>query len=55
MRIDGHLYQCYWLRRGRFFRVEDHVTLAGALQALGLDGETLEAAGLSEQGAHADS
>jgi hypothetical protein len=31
-----------------FFRWEDHLTLKGALLALGLSGETLEAAGLSE-------
>jgi hypothetical protein len=44
--LEGGLYQCFWLRHGRFFRVEDHLTLKGALRALGLDGETLEAAGL---------
>jgi SnoaL-like domain len=47
-RLEGDLYQCYWLRHERFFRVEDHLTLPGALFALGLSGETLEAAGLSE-------
>ena len=46
--LDGEIYYCYWLRHGRFFRVEDHLTLSGALHALGLQGETLEAAGLSE-------
>ena len=30
------------------FRMEDHLTLGGALRALGLEGETLAAAGLSE-------
>jgi hypothetical protein len=53
--LEGDLYECCWLRHGRFFRVEDHLTLSGALHALGLHGETLEAAGLSEQDAHADS
>jgi SnoaL-like domain len=53
--LDGEIYYCYWLRHGRFIRVEDHLTLSGALHALGLEGETLEAAGLSEQDAHADS
>jgi hypothetical protein len=31
--LEGDLYQCYWLRHGRFFRVEDHLTLTGALHA----------------------
>jgi hypothetical protein len=53
--LGGEIYYCYWLRHGRFFRVEDHLTLSGALHAVGLEGETLEAAGLSEQDAHADS
>ena len=46
--LDGPLYQCCWLRHGRFFRVEDHLTLSGALHALGLKGDTLEAVGFSE-------
>jgi len=46
MKLAGDLYTCIWLRHGRFFRVEDHLTLGGALHALGLEGETLEAAGL---------
>jgi hypothetical protein len=46
--LEGDLYKCFWLRNGRFFRVEDHLTLAGALHALGLTGDSLEAAGLSE-------
>ena len=53
--IEGDIYQCYWMRHGRFFRLEDHLTLAGAIHALGLSGQTLEAVGLSEQDAHADS
>jgi hypothetical protein len=44
--LEGDHYQCFWLRHGRFFRVEDHLTLRGALRALGFEGETLEAAGL---------
>jgi hypothetical protein len=46
--LEGDIYYCYWLRHGRFFRVEDHLTLSGALHTLGLEGETLEAAGISE-------
>ncbi len=46
MSLEGSLYQCLWLRHGRFFRVEDHMTLSRALHALGLEGDTLEAAGL---------
>jgi hypothetical protein len=49
MKLEGDLYHCLWLRHGRFFRVEDHLTLRGALHALGLDGETLEAAGLRDE------
>jgi SnoaL-like domain len=48
MRLEGDVYHCMWLRHGRFFRAEDHVTLRGALHALGLEGETLEAVGLRE-------
>jgi hypothetical protein len=48
MKLEGDLYFCFWLRHGRFFRVEDHLTLRGALHAFGLEGDTLQAAGLSE-------
>jgi SnoaL-like domain len=46
MRLEGDIYHCVWLRHAHFFRIEDHLTLRGALHALGLNGETLEAAGL---------
>ncbi len=46
--LGGDAYHCFWLRHGRFIRAEDHLTLKGALRALGLDGETLETAGRSE-------
>ena len=46
--LEGDAYHCFWLRHGRFIRVEDHLTLKGARRALGLSGETLEAAGLEE-------
>src|SRR5213080_4305960 len=42
VRLEGDLYQCVWLRLGHFLRWEDHLTLKGALRALGLSGETLE-------------
>jgi hypothetical protein len=48
VKLEGDLYQCLWLRHGRLFRVEDHLTLSGALHALGLNGETLQDAGLRE-------
>jgi ketosteroid isomerase-like protein len=48
LKLEGDFYQCFWLRHGRFFRLEDHLTLEGALHGLGLEGETLEAAGLKE-------
>jgi SnoaL-like protein len=46
--LEGPLYQCNWLRHGRLFRIEDHLTLHGALHALGIEGATLEAVGLRE-------
>lgn len=46
--LDGDLYNCMWLRHGRLFRIEDHLTVSAALRALGLDEESIEAAGLSE-------
>ena len=46
--LEGDNYSCFWLRNGRFFRVEGHLTLAGALRALGLSGDSLEAARVSE-------
>jgi SnoaL-like domain len=46
--LEGDAYHCFWLRHGRFIRAEDHLTEKGALRALGLSGETLEAAGLPE-------
>lgn len=46
MTLAGDLYQCIWLRGGRFLRVEDHLTESGALRAFGLEAETLETAGL---------
>ena len=46
IKLEGDIYHCIWLRHGRFFRQEDHLTVRGALHALGLDGGTLEAAGL---------
>ncbi len=48
MTLEGEIFTCMWLRHGRFFRVEDHLTLRGALHALGLAGESLEAAGLRD-------
>jgi hypothetical protein len=46
--LEGEAYHCCWLRHGRFIRVEDHLTEKGGLHALGLSGETLEGAGLTE-------
>ena len=44
--LDGDLYFALWLRHRRYVRQEDHLTLSGALRALGLRGDTLQAAGL---------
>jgi hypothetical protein len=46
--VHGDLYHCCWLRHGRLIRSEDHRTAKGALRALGLSGDSLEAAGLGE-------
>ncbi len=48
VKLQQELFSAFWLRHGRVFRQEDHLTLPGALHALGLSGQTLEAAGLSE-------
>ena len=48
MTLEGEVYSCFWLRNGRFFRAEGHLTRAGALDALGVSGDSPEAAGLSE-------
>ncbi len=34
--IAGDLYACYWLRAGRIFRHDDHLTEEGARRALGM-------------------
>lgn len=46
MNLGGDVFVCMWLRNGRLLRVEDHLTLSGALHAFGLEAETLEAARL---------
>ncbi len=46
--LNGDLYECSWLRRCRYLRVEHHLTPEGAVTALGLDAEALEAVGLRE-------
>jgi hypothetical protein len=48
VKLGGDLYHCVWLRQGRFFRWEDHLTLEGAVRALGHGGDALEAAWLRE-------
>lgn len=35
--LEGHVFHVFWLRHGRFLRVEDHLTELGARRALGLD------------------
>jgi hypothetical protein len=46
--LESDVYVCSWLRHGRFIRQEDHLTAKGALRALGLSADALEAAGLGE-------
>jgi hypothetical protein len=48
MSLEGDIYHCCWLRHGRFIRIEDHLTASGAIRALGLSGDALEAADLSD-------
>jgi hypothetical protein len=36
LNMEGDVFICCWLRHGRIFRQEDHLTLDGARQALGL-------------------
>lgn len=45
--LDGDVFHAIWLRHGRYLRQEDHLTVRGGLRALGLDGDSLEAAGLA--------
>jgi hypothetical protein len=47
-KLEGDIYHCFWLRHGRFIRLEDHLSEKGALYALGLTGEALKDAGLRE-------
>ncbi len=35
--LDAEMFHCVWLREGRFFRMEVHMTERGARRALGLD------------------
>jgi SnoaL-like protein len=37
--LEGELYHCFWLRRGRILRLEDHQTESGARRGFGLDEE----------------
>jgi hypothetical protein len=36
MEMAGDLYAGYWVRNGRIFRHEDHLTEAGARRGLGI-------------------
>ena len=38
--LQGDIYHCVWLRNGRVLRWEDHLTEAGALEALGVGAGT---------------
>jgi hypothetical protein len=38
MELAGDVYLCFWLRGGRIFRQEDHLTEEGARRGLGLAG-----------------
>ena len=35
-RLEGDVFICCWLRQGLIFRMEDHLTEAGARRGLGL-------------------
>jgi hypothetical protein len=47
MAMEGDVFHSFWLRHGRFIRQEDHLTMKGALHALGLSGEAPEGIGSS--------
>ena len=42
--LQGDIYHCVWLRNGRILRWEDHLTEAGALDALGVSRASLDTA-----------
>jgi hypothetical protein len=44
--LEGDIYQCFWLRHGRLFRQEDHLTKRGAMRALGLGDDPDDAVGV---------
>ena len=46
--LQGDMFHCFWLRHGRIFRQGGSPDSARGTPALGLQGETLEAVGLSE-------
>lgn len=46
VQVEAYLYLMAWFRRGRVLRMKNHLTVRGALRSLGLEGETVEAAGL---------
>jgi hypothetical protein len=37
LEMTGDVYLCFWFRRGRIFRQEDHLTEAGARGGLGIE------------------
>jgi hypothetical protein len=41
LNMEGEVFNCFWLRHGRIFRQEDHLTREGALHALGLGDDDL--------------
>jgi hypothetical protein len=48
VKLEGDLYQCFWLRHGRFLRVEDNLTHKGAHRPHGHSAQAHEAVGQSE-------
>jgi hypothetical protein len=48
--LEGDIYQCVWLRNGHILRWEDHLTEAGALDALGVSRASLDTATPGEGG-----
>jgi hypothetical protein len=39
--VDGEVFHAVWLRQGRIFRMEDHLTERGVKRALGLPNPTI--------------
>ena len=44
--LEGDLFQCLWIRNGRYLRAEDHLTIEGLRNGIGDDSEAARALAL---------